>query len=276
MTDRLAINENRRPVGVWEWLIKLEGRIALVTGGSRGIGRAIAEALAAEGASVAVNYRAGAAQAEEVVEAITAAGGEAVAIGGDVSDYEQAVSVITQTTEQLGGIHILVNNAGIAKDGLIYNMDPGDWLDVMRVNFGGVFNCTKAALSSFMSQRDGVIVNISSVMGERGWTGESNYAASKGAINAFTRCCGVELARFGIRANAVLPGFAPTDLVAGLMEKDGGKGISKQIPQKRFGTVEEVARTAVFLAGPDSSHMTGALLTVDGGVSAQVGVGKPL
>ncbi len=257
-------------------LIKLEGRIALVTGGSRGIGRAIAEALAAEGAAVAVNYRSGAAQAQEVVEAITASGGQAVAVGGDVSDYEQAVSVITQTTEQLGGIHILVNNAGIAKDGLIYNMDPGDWLDVMRVNFGGVFNCTKAALSPFMSQRDGVIVNISSVMGERGWTGESNYAASKGAINAFTRCCGVELARFGIRANAVLPGFAPTDLVAGLMEKDGGKGISKQIPQKRFGTVAEVARTAVFLAGPDSSHMTGAMLTVDGGVSAQVGVGKPL
>jgi 3-oxoacyl-[acyl-carrier protein] reductase len=256
--------------------IKLEGRIALVTGGSRGIGRAIAEALAAEGASVAVNYRSGAAQAQEVVEAIAASGGQAVAIGGDVSDYEQAVSVITQTTEQLGGVHILVNNAGIAKDGLIYTMDPGDWLDVMRVNFGGVFNCTKAALSFFMPQRDGVIVNISSVMGERGWTGESNYAASKGAINAFTRCCGVELARFGIRANAVLPGFAPTDLVAGLMAKDGGKGISKQIPQKRFGTVEEVARTAVFLAGPDSSHMTGALLTVDGGVSAQVGVGKPL
>ncbi|HEY7951524.1 MAG TPA: SDR family oxidoreductase, partial [Solirubrobacteraceae bacterium] len=138
------------------------------------------------------------------------------------------------------------------------------------------FNCTKAALGTFMSQREGAIVNISSVMGERGWTGESNYAASKGAINAFTRCCAVEFARFGIRVNAVLPGFAPTDMVAGLMDKDGGKGIIKQIPMKRFATVQEVARTAVFLAGPDSSHMTGALLTVDGGVSAQVGIGKPL
>jgi 3-oxoacyl-[acyl-carrier protein] reductase len=119
-------------------------------------------------------------------------------------------------------------------------------------------------------------VNMSSVMGERGWTGESNYSASKGAVNAFTRCCAVEFARFGIRVNAVLPGFAPTDMVAGLLEKDGGKGISKQIPQKRFGSVEEVAQVATFLASPDSSHMTGALMVVDGGVSTQVGVGKPL
>jgi 3-oxoacyl-[acyl-carrier protein] reductase len=223
-----------------------------------------------------VNYRSGEAQAQEVVQAIRDAGGRATAIGGDVSDYAQAEAAVKETTEQLGGIHILVNNAGISKDALIYNMEPGEWLDVMRVNFGGTFNCTKAALSSFMSQREGAIVNISSVMGERGWTGESNYAASKGAINAFTRCSAVEFARFGIRVNAVLPGFAPTDMVAGLMDKDGGKGIIKQIPMKRFATVREVARTAVFLAGPDSSHMTGALLTVDGGVSVQVGVGKPL
>jgi 3-oxoacyl-[acyl-carrier protein] reductase len=218
---------------------------------------------------VAVNYRSGEAQAQEVVAAIHERGGRAAAIGGDVSDYAQAEAAVKETVAQLGGLHILVNNAGIAKDALIYNMDPEEWLDVMRVNFGGTFNCTKAALGTFMSQREGAIVNISSVMGERGWTGESNYAASKGAINAFTRCCAVEFARFGIRVNAVLPGFAPTD-------KDGGKGITKQIPMKRFGTVQEVARTAVFLAGADSSHMTGALLTVDGGVSAQVGIGKPL
>lgn len=247
-----------------------------MTGGSRGIGRSIAEVLAAEGAAVAVNYRSGEAQAQEVVEAIQQAGGRAAAVGGDVSDFAQAQTAVEQTVAQLGGIHILVNNAGISKDALVYNMEPEEWMDVMRVNFGGTFNCTKSVLSPFMSQREGVIVNISSVMGERGWTGESNYAASKGAINAFTRCCAVEFARFGIRVNAVLPGFAPTDMVAGLMEKDGGKGITKQIPQKRFAEVEEVARVAVFLAGPDSSHMTGALLTVDGGVSAQVGIGKPL
>ncbi|HEY1277428.1 MAG TPA: 3-oxoacyl-ACP reductase family protein [Thermoleophilaceae bacterium] len=256
--------------------MKLDGRVALVTGASRGIGRAIAEGLAAEGAAVAVNYRSGKELADEVVDGITSNGGKAVAIQGDVAQYDEAVSMVEKTVEELGGLHILVNNAGIAKDDLIYNMDPGLWLEVMKVNFGGTFNCTKAALSVFMREREGAIVNMSSVMGERGWTGESNYSASKGAVNAFTRCCAVEFARFGIRVNAVLPGFAPTDMVAGLMEKDGGKGITKQIPQKRFATVEEVAQTAVFLASPGASHVTGALLTVDGGVSTQVGIGKPL
>jgi 3-oxoacyl-[acyl-carrier protein] reductase len=256
--------------------MKLEGRVALVTGGSRGIGRAVAEGLAAEGAAVAVNYRSGKEQAQEVVDGITSAGGKATAIGGDVAEYEQAQAMVEQTVSELGGLHILVNNAGIAKDALIYNMDPGEWLDVMRVNFGGTFNCTKAALDVFMKERDGVIVNMSSVMGERGWTGESNYAASKGAVNAFTRCCAVEFARFGIRVNAVLPGFSPTDMVAGLMEKDGGKGIKKQIPMKTFAGVDEVAGAVVFLAGPESSAMTGSLITVDGGVSSQVGIGKPL
>jgi 3-oxoacyl-[acyl-carrier protein] reductase len=256
--------------------VKLEGRVALVTGGSRGIGRAVAEALAAEGAAVGVNYRSGKEQAEEVVGAIQEGGGKAAAIPGDVAEYEQAQAMVKQTVDELGGLNILINNAGIAKDDLIYNMDAGLWLEVMKVNFGGTFNCTKAALDVFMRERDGVIVNMSSVMGDRGWTGESNYAASKGAVNAFTRCCAVELARFGIRANAVLPGFAPTDMVAGLMEKDGGKGIKKQIPMKTFASVEEVAAAAVFLAGPESSAMTGSLVTVDGGVSTQVGIGKPL
>jgi 3-oxoacyl-[acyl-carrier protein] reductase len=155
-------------------------------------------------------------------------------------------------------------------------MKPEDWLAVMRVNFGGVFNCSKAVLGHFMSQREGAIVNVSSVMGERGWTGESNYAASKGAVNAFTRCCAVEVARFGIRVNAILPGFSPTDLVAGLVAKDGGKGIKKQIPMRDFGTVEQIARVAVFLAGPDASYMTGALVEVDGGASTVLGVGTSL
>ena len=256
--------------------MKLEGQVALVTGASRGIGRAVAEGLAAEGAAVAVNYRSGKEQADEVVSAIEAAGGKAAAIGGDVSEFEQAEKIVNQTVEELGGLNILVNNAGIAKDMLIYNMEPTDWLDVMKVNFGGVFNCTKASLPHFMKQREGVIVNMSSVMGEVGWIGESNYSASKGAVNAFTRCSAVELARFGIRVNAVLPGFAPTDLVAGLVEKDGGKGILKQLPMKSFADVEQVASTTVFLAGPDASYMTGSLLTVDGGARAQLGVGKPL
>ena len=131
-------------------------------------------------------------------------------------------------------------------------------------------------MGHFMSQREGAIVNVSSVMGERGWTGESNYAASKGAINAFTRCAALELARFGIRVNAVLPGFAPTEMVSGVVEKDGGKPILRQIPLKTFPTLEQVAATIVFLAGPGSSYMTGSLLVVDGGASTTVGVGAPL
>jgi 3-oxoacyl-[acyl-carrier protein] reductase len=256
--------------------MKLQGRVALVTGASRGIGRAISEALASEGATVAVNYRSGKDKADEVVKGIVAKGGKAIALGGDVADFAQATTLVEQTIKELGGLHILVNNAGVAKDGLIFNMTPDDWLAVMKVNFGGVFNCTKAVIGHFMSQRDGVIVNVSSVMGERGWVGESNYAASKGAVNAFTRCAAVELARFKVRVNAVLPGFSPTDLVAGLTQKDGGKGIKKQIPMRDFGAVEEIAKTVVFLAGPDSSYMTGTLMEVDGGASTVLGVGTVL
>jgi 3-oxoacyl-[acyl-carrier protein] reductase len=256
--------------------MKLEGRVALVTGGSRGIGRAVCRVLASEGAAVAVNYRSGKSQAEEVVQEIVGDGGKAVAVEGDVADFAQAEKIVEATVGELGGLHVLVNNAGISRDALIYNMDPNDWLDVMRVNFGGVFNCTKASLGHFMAQREGSIVNVSSMMGDRGWTGESNYAASKGAINAFTRCAAVELARFGIRVNAVLPGFAPTDMVEGLLKKDGGKGILKQIPLKAFATVDEVATVVAFLAGPDSSYMTGSLIPIDGGVGNQLGVGSPM
>lgn len=256
--------------------MKLDGRIALVTGGSRGIGRGICSALAAEGAAVAVNYRSGEEQAQEVVSEIEAGGGRAIAIQGDVAEWDDAQAIVQQTVDGLGGLHILVNNAGISKDALIYNMDPSDWLAVMRVNFGGVFNCTKAAMPHFMGQRDGVIVNMSSVMGERGWLGESNYSASKGAVNAFTRCAAMELARFGIRVNAILPGFVPTELVEGLVAKDGGKGILKQLPMRSFGEVADVAQMTVFLAGPDSKYMTGTLVRVDGGASAMLGTGAPL
>ncbi|TML21131.1 MAG: SDR family NAD(P)-dependent oxidoreductase [Actinobacteria bacterium] len=248
--------------------MKLEGKSALVTGASRGIGRAVAAALAAEGAAVAVNYRSGKAQADEVVKEIESNGGKAVTVEGDVSEYEAAQRIVEQSIEQLGGLHVLVNNAGISRDALIFNMEPTDWLDVMRVNFGGVFNCTKAVLQHFMSQREGTIVNVSSMMGLRGWTGESNYAASKGAINAFspwTRSVGAKPGRAAL-----------TDLVQGLLEKDGGKGILRQIPMRTFATVEEVAGVVTFLAGPDSSYMTGALVEVDGGVGTMLGIGAPL
>ncbi|MEU4246717.1 3-oxoacyl-ACP reductase FabG [Amycolatopsis sp. NPDC026612] len=252
----------------------LRERVALVTGGSRGIGRAVAVALAAAGAAVGVNYREGESAARAVVAEIAENGGTAAAIQGDVSDFDQAQAVVAKTVAEFGGLHVLVNNAGIARDALLFEMNPQDWLDVMNVNFGGVFNCTKAALPQFAGQRDGVIVNMSSMMGERGWTGEANYAASKGAINAFTRCAAVELARFGVRVNAVLPGFSPTDLVAGLLAKDDGRTIKRQVPQRRFAAVEDVAEATVFLAGPRSGHITGTLLPVDGGVGAQLGLGR--
>jgi 3-oxoacyl-[acyl-carrier protein] reductase len=254
----------------------LDGRVALVTGAGRGIGRAIAIALAAEGAAVAVNYRGSQAGADEVVSLIVEAGGRAVAIQADVAEPSQAKSLVLESIARLGALHVLVNNAGIARDGLIANMAPSDWLEVMRVNFGSVFNCTQAAIEHFMAERDGVIVNISSAMSERGWIGESNYAASKAAINAFTRCAAIELARFNVRVNAILPGFVPTDMVAGLMRKDEGRGIRQQIPLRSFATPDQVARAVVFLAGPDSAYMTGSLLTIDGGGSSTLALGSPL
>jgi 3-oxoacyl-[acyl-carrier protein] reductase len=256
--------------------MKLEGRVALVTGASRGIGRAISLRLAQDGATVGVNYRSGQAQAQEVVDEIQKNGGRAAAIQGDVSNFDQAQAVVQQAIDELGGLHILVNNAGISRDLLVYNMEPKDWLDVMMVNFGGTFNCTKSVLSHFMAQRDGVIVNVSSVMGERGWIGESNYSASKGAVNAFTRCCAMEFSRFNIRVNAVLPGFAPTELVAGLVEKEGGKGIKQQIPMRRFANLDEVAGAVAFVAGPDAAYMTGSFITVDGGAATALGLGRSM
>ncbi|GGQ96451.1 SDR family NAD(P)-dependent oxidoreductase [Streptomyces flaveolus] len=255
--------------------MKLKDRTALVTGASRGIGRAIALALAEQGAAVAVNYRSRQDDALAVVKEIEAAGGRAVAIGADVADPLQAQRLAAEATERLGPLNILVNNAGVSDDGLIYDSPPDAWLDVMKVNFGGAYHCTHAVMEQFMAQGEATVVNVSSAMGERGWIGQSNYSASKGALNSFTRCAAVELARFGVRVNAVLAGFTPTELVEEVFQRDGGKSIKRQIPLRRFATTEQVAAAAVFLAGPDSGYITGELLTVDGGFTAQLGVGRP-
>lgn len=255
--------------------MKLENRTALVTGGSRGIGRAIATALAEEGAAVAVNYRSGRREAEEVVARIEKDGGRAVALAADVADPDAARDLAERAREELGGLDILVNNAGVADDALIFEMRDSAWREVMDVNFGGVFNCTRAVMDHFMRERGGVVVNISSGMGERGWVGQANYAASKAAINAFTRCSALELARFGVRVNALTPGFASTDMVEELLEQEGRR-IRPQIPLGDFGTVEQIASVAVFLAGPGASYMTGQTVTVDGGTMAQLGFGRLL
>jgi 3-oxoacyl-[acyl-carrier protein] reductase len=254
----------------------LHGKAALVTGGSRGLGKAIAQCLASAGAAVAVNYHASPAAAEEVVAEIEAFGGKAIALAGNVADPADCERLVAESIAGLGRLDIVVNNAGITKDALIYEMAATDWLDVMRVNLGGVINCTKAAMGHFMLQRGGSIINISSVMGLRGWTGQSPYAASKGAINSFTQCSAVELARFGVRVNAVLPGFAETELVAGLTSRGGGKGILRQIPMRSFARPEDVARVVAFLASDSSAYMTGSLITVDGGASTVLGVGASL
>jgi 3-oxoacyl-[acyl-carrier protein] reductase len=252
----------------------LNGRVALVTGASRGIGRAAALALAAEGASVAVNYRSSHDQAAAVVKEIEHRGGRAIAIAADVSEPAEAAALVERAKQELGGLHVLVNNAGISRDGLIFDLDVDEAWRVLKVNFGGVLNCTRAAVAHLMSQRDGSIVNVSSVMAEGGWTGESSYAASKGAINAFTLCSAVEFARFGVRVNAVLPGFTPTDLVGPLLDRDKGKGLLRQVPMRAFADVEQIAKVIAFVAGPGASYMTGALLRVDGGFGAQLGIGR--
>jgi 3-oxoacyl-[acyl-carrier protein] reductase len=253
----------------------LQDRIVLITGASRGIGRAIARTLAGRGAAVAVNFRSNEEAARSLVKEIEESGGRAVAVRADVSDPVEAAELVAETRHRLGGLHILVNNAGVSSDGLIYDVAPDAWLHVMKVNFGGAFHCTHAVAGHFMSQRDGVIVNISSVLGEGGWIGQSSYSASKGALNAFTRASAVEFARFGVRVNAVLGGVVPTALISDILDRqDGGRALRKIIPMRKFADVEEIAAVVAFLAGPEASYITGELVTVDGGMSAQLGTGR--
>jgi 3-oxoacyl-[acyl-carrier protein] reductase len=252
--------------------MNLKDRVAVVTGGSRGIGRSIALELAARGASVAVNYRSRRCEADQVVAEIASLGGRAVAVEADVAEPLDAERLVAETVTSLGGLHIVVNNAGIAKDGLLCHMPAEDWMEVMRVNFGGVFNCLRAASDHMMRQGSGTIVNVSSVMGERAWIGQANYAASKGAVNALTRCAAVEMARFGVRVNAVLAGFTVTELVQSLIDRNGNS-LKQQIPVRKFADPGQIARAVAFLCSDDSSYMTGALVAVDGGASALLGRG---
>lgn len=254
----------------------LEGQAALVTGASRGIGRAIALELAALGADVVVNFVSQEEAAREVAAEIEAGGRRAVVVQGDVSQPVQADAVVRATVAALGRIDLLVNNAGIARDRLIYEMNASDWQEVMAVNFGGVFNCTRAALEYMMPQGAGTIINISSVMAERAWIGNAAYSAAKAAVNSFTRCAAVELARFGIRVYAVLPGFVGTEMVAPLVGANGGESIIEQIPMRSIGTPEQVARVVGFLATLRDGYSTGTLFPIDGGAMAGLGVARPL
>lgn len=246
--------------------MSLEGRVALVTGGSRGIGRAVVEALAADGARVAFVYNSNVAAAEEVVAEITAAGGECKAIQADVSSKESAEKIVADVVEAWGSLDILVNNAGIIRDGLLAMMDEADWQAVITTNLNSVFNFCQSVTRQMMSQRYGRIINMSSVAASVANPGQANYAASKGGVEGFTRCIATELARRGITANAVAPGFIETDMTEAVVSA-AGKEIKKKIPARRLGLPADIANAVLFLAQEQSSYITGQTLTVDGGLT---------
>jgi 3-oxoacyl-[acyl-carrier protein] reductase len=246
--------------------MRLREQVALVTGGSRGIGRAIVKAFCAEGAKVAFVFRGRQEAADSLVAEVAQAGGSALALQGDVGSTEDAQRCVERVEKEWGRLDVLVNNAGIIRDDLFVRLEPEAWEEVLRTNLGGTYNFCRAVAYPMMKQRRGRIINISSVAAEHANPGQTNYAASKGAINAFTRALAVELASRNVTVNAIAPGFIETDMSESVRNKAGDL-IKKVIPMRRLGQPDDIARVAVFLAGPDSSYLTGQVLTVDGGLS---------
>lgn len=245
--------------------MKLEGRNALVTGASRGIGREIALELAREGANVAVNYAGNEAKAQEVVDEIAGMGRQAFAIQCDVSDSSSVANMIKETISRFGSIDILVNNAGITRDRLFMRMGEEDWDAVIETNLKGVFLCSKEVTRPMMKQRFGRIINISSVTGVMGNPGQANYAAAKAGIIGLTKTLAKELAARGINVNAIAPGFIKTDMTDELQE-DLKQKMLENIPAGRFGEPSDIAKAVVFLASDDSSYITGQTIHVNGGM----------
>jgi len=245
---------------------KLTDQIALITGASRGIGRAIALALAENGATVIVNYNGSEEKANEVVDEITAKGGSAEAVKCNVSDYSECEKMIGNILETYGKVDILVNNAGITRDNLIMKMSEEDYDCVLNTNLKGTFNTIKHLSRSFLKNRSGKIINISSVSGVMGNPGQANYSASKAGVIGLTKSVARELSSRGICVNAVAPGFIETEMTKSLSESvmDEAK---KSIPLGRIGQVEDIANTVVFLAGKESNYITGQVICVDGGMS---------
>lgn len=245
--------------------MSLQGKTALVTGASRGIGRAIAVCLAEAGVDVAVNYAGNKQAAQETAEAVRATGRKAIMLQGDVGSAEQAESMVKQTIEQLGKLDILVNNAGITRDNLLMRMKEEEFDQVINTNLKGVFNCMKAAARPMMKQRFGRIINISSVVGTVGNPGQVNYVAAKAGVIGMTKTAAKELASRGITVNCVAPGFIATEMTDQLSE-DIRQQLLAQIPLARFGEPEDVARIVRMLASDDASYMTGQTIHVDGGM----------
>jgi 3-oxoacyl-[acyl-carrier protein] reductase len=246
----------------------LKDQVALVTGGSRGIGRAVVQALAREGAKVAFVYRGSQAAAEELEKEIAAGGGTAKAWQADVADPESGKRVVAGVLADWGRVDILVNNAGVIRDGLFVRMDAENWKAVLDTNLDGTFYfCRAVAEQMALKQRSGRIINVSSVAAEHVNAGQTNYAASKGAVNAFTRALAVELGSRSVTVNAVAPGFIETDMSEAVRNKAGDFIAKKLVPLRRLGRPDDIAGVVVFLAGPAGAYITGQVITVDGGLS---------
>ncbi|HLJ79548.1 MAG TPA: 3-oxoacyl-ACP reductase family protein [Acidobacteriaceae bacterium] len=242
----------------------LEGRVALVTGASRGIGRAIAKELAERGATVAINFFTSISRAQELRDEIESAGGESCLLQGDVSDRQEARRVVRKIVDSFGRLDVLVNNAGITRDRSIRKMTDDEWLEVIETNLNSIFYCTSAALPSMIEQKFGRIVNIASFSGQAGNFGQANYAASKGGIIAFTKVLALELAKYNITANVIAPGFTATDMLTAI-PGDVLDQIRTRIPLQRFAEPEEIAKAAAFLIC-DAAYITGQQININGGL----------
>jgi len=242
---------------------RLEGKTALVTGASRGIGRAIVLDLAREGAKVALNYQSSDAAAKEVADTITKSGGTCLLVKANLADPKEARGMVKRVADQFSHLDILVNNAGITRDKQLNKMTDQEWLEVIQTNLNAVFFCTSAAIPIMTAQSYGRIVNVSSMNGQVGAFGQANYSASKGGIIAFTRTAAVELARSGITVNSVSPGYTETDMFA-KVPGDIQAQIKAKIPLGRFAQPEEIARAVIFLAA-DGDYITGQQINVNGG-----------